>query len=185
MAERKSTWFLLGQAAGGGGEAAKGFKLGWQYSGYDAVARAINEPRGGTAAKEDGLSNGISLDRSGNVSITDAIKNTSDQLMHVGVIFVFQWNNPAMCLGGKFDWIGHGGSEGEYHDLNRQNIVHKLEDPVGKTKQQNYWYENGAKPGPYIVSKLLKRTSGVGGAIVTIGDGGVFWKTYRWSAIEG
>lgn len=124
---------------------------------------------------------GISLDRDGNVGITNDIKEAHEGLMEVGVLFVLQWKNPKKALGGKFDWIGAGEDGGSWHDVNRQNIVHKLEDPVGRTKSKNYWFDNGAKPGPYVVSKMLKQTGTIGGVIVTVGG---LWKAMDWAHIQ-
>ena len=213
MGVNKSTWYLLGLASGAGGEAAKGFKLGWQYHGYDAIVRNINETHspnaggsisrsasfldyswtsrpsggggdgghgGGGGESNSSLAWQIGIKRDGTVSITDEIKDAHEGLMECGVIFVFQWKNPSMCLGGKFEWIGKGDSEGEHHDVNKKNVVKKLEDPPGKTKQQNYWYEHGAKPGPYVVSKLLQKTDTDGGIIVTVGG---LWKAMDWAHI--
>ena len=178
MAERKSTWYLLGIASGGDDSAA-GFQLGWQYGGYADIVSRINYTSWIWTSEGAGS---LRLNREGTVSIENDIKESHEGLMEVGVIFVFQWNNPKMALGGKFDWIGRGEDGGEMHDVNSQNIVSKLEDPVGVTKKQNYWFQNGAKPGPLVVSNLLKRTSGTGGVIVTVGRN-LFCKAYSWAAI--
>lgn len=178
MAEKKPTWYLLGLASSGGTD-MNGFRLGWQYSGYSDIIMNINPTKGIWTGPGAGS---LTLNRDGTVHIGDDIKSSSDKLMECGVIFVFQWKNPKMCLGGKFEWIGKGESEGEHHDVSNQNVVRKLEKPVGVTKKVNYWYEHGAKPGPCVVSRLLKLKSGVGGCIVTV-DRARFCKVYDWASI--
>ena len=133
---------------------------------------------GGNA--ELSLAWGIHLDRDGNVSITDAIKEACQGLVKVGVLFVLEWKNPKKALGGKFDWIGEGDAEGSHHNVSKQNIVSKMEKPVGKTKPNAYWYQRGCPKGPYIVSELLKKKSDIGGVIVTVGG---LWKAMDWAHI--
>ena len=181
MGVNKATWYLLGLASGGGAEAAPGFKLGWQYKGYESVVKNI-ENTDDSIWTQDG-SKGLTLSRDGTVRITEEMKEAGGgELMQVGVIFVFGWKKPSMCLGGKFDWIGKGEMDGSSHDLISQNVVKKFEDPVGKIKRPNYWFDNGAKPGLHLPSKMLKKTSGTGGVIVTVGVT-KFCKVYGWSKI--
>ena len=176
MAVNKSTYYLLGLSSGGGDD-FNGFQVGWQYRGWDEIVKRYTKPEKGD--------DGINLSRDGTVTITDKIKNKSENLYQVGVVFVLgQWGKTTTSLGGKFDWIGHGEMGGDYHDLNSQNIVKKLEDPVGVTKPANYWFKNGAQHGPCIVSVLLKKKSGLGGVIVAcFNDDGFYGKALEWADI--
>lgn len=164
--------------AGGGGRGVFGSTL-WTPrpagGGGDGGHGGGNSSGGGGSGET--LAWQISVDRDGNVSITNELKDALEGLVEVGVLFVFQWKNPKKAIGGKFDWIGRG----DGHDVNRQNVVSKLEDPVGAVKRNNYWFQHGAKPGPYVPSQLLKkRTVSDGGIIVTVGP---YWKAMDWAHI--